>query len=129
MAYGKIIADQIQHSSEGTVDTQFVVNGSIKYWVHIDGTGAAAIRGSFNTSTITDNGTGDYTGNFTNNFNSTDNMAAPRGSSFSNITTVAIAATWSRTAATSSLQHQTYRADNSIGDTEDNTQSCLGDLA
>ena len=113
---------------DGSVDTS-IKSGSIKYWVHIDGTGTVAIRGSFNTSTITDNGTGDYTGSFTNNFNSTDNMAAPRGSSFSNIATTAIAQTWSQTAATSSLQHQTYRSDGTIGDTDNNTQSCLGDLA
>ena len=34
-------------------------------WVNFDGTGAVAIRGSGNVSSITDNGTGDYTVNFT----------------------------------------------------------------
>lgn len=129
MAYGKIVADQIQHSSEGTVGTQYVVHGSIKYWVHIDGTGTAAIRGSFNTSTITDNGTGDYTGNFTNNFNSTDNMSAPRGGTFWNISTTATHTTYTAYAATSSLSHLNYRSDNTPGDTDNNTQSCVGDLA
>ena len=34
-------------------------------WVNFNGTGTVAIRGSFNVSSITDNGTGDYTVNFT----------------------------------------------------------------
>jgi len=33
--------------------------------VNFNGTGTVAIRGSFNVSSITDNGTGDYTVNFT----------------------------------------------------------------
>lgn len=33
-------------------------------WVNFDGTGTVAIRDSFNVSSITDNGTGDYTVNF-----------------------------------------------------------------
>lgn len=35
-------------------------------WVNFNGTGTVAIRDSFNVSSITDNGTGDYTINFTN---------------------------------------------------------------
>jgi hypothetical protein len=34
-------------------------------WVNFNGTGTVAIRSSFNVSSITDNGTGDYTVNFT----------------------------------------------------------------
>jgi hypothetical protein len=34
-------------------------------WVNFDGTGTVAIRASFNVSSITDNGVGDYTVNFT----------------------------------------------------------------
>lgn len=33
-------------------------------WVNFDGTGTVAIRASYNVSSITDNGTGDYTVNF-----------------------------------------------------------------
>lgn len=45
------------------VDT--VVDGTAKAWVNFNGTGTVAIRASFNVSSITDNGTGDYTVNFT----------------------------------------------------------------
>ena len=36
-----------------------------KAWVNFNGTGTVAIRASFNVSSITDNGTGQYTINFT----------------------------------------------------------------
>ena len=36
-----------------------------KAWVNFNGTGTIAIRASYNVSSITDNGTGDYTLNFT----------------------------------------------------------------
>ncbi len=39
---------------------------AVKAWVNFNGTGTVAIRASFNVSSITDNGTGDYTINFTN---------------------------------------------------------------
>jgi hypothetical protein len=39
--------------------------GMCKAWVNFNGTGTVAIRDSFNVSSITDNGTGDYTINFT----------------------------------------------------------------
>jgi len=40
-------------------------SGLAKSWVNFNGTGTVAIRASFNVSSITDNGTGDYTVNFT----------------------------------------------------------------
>lgn len=42
-----------------------VVDGSAKAWVNFNGTGTVAIRASFNVSSITDNGVGNYTVNFT----------------------------------------------------------------
>jgi hypothetical protein len=63
---GKIIADQIEHSTAGTVDTQYVVNGSAKSWVNFNGIGTIAARDSFNVTSLTDNGTGDYTVTYSN---------------------------------------------------------------
>jgi hypothetical protein len=40
-------------------------SNTCRAWVNFNGTGTVAIRGSFNVSSITDNGTGDYTVNFT----------------------------------------------------------------
>jgi hypothetical protein len=57
-----------QTISNGTVSTSSanVIQGSAKAWVSFNGTGTVAIRASYNVSSITDNGTGDYTVNFTN---------------------------------------------------------------
>jgi hypothetical protein len=52
--------------SSGVLATQNGMTGICKAWVNFNGTGTPAIRGSFNVSSITDNGTGDYTVNFTN---------------------------------------------------------------
>lgn len=54
--------------SDGTNSTSATncIQGSAKAWVNFDGTGTVAIRASYNVSSITDNGTGDYTVNFTN---------------------------------------------------------------
>jgi hypothetical protein len=38
---------------------------SVRAWVNFNGTGTVAIRASYNVSSITDNGVGDYTVNFT----------------------------------------------------------------
>jgi len=43
-----------------------------KAWVNFNGTGAVAIRASYNVSSITDNDTGDYRVNFTNAFADTN---------------------------------------------------------
>jgi hypothetical protein len=52
----------------GTASTSSdnVIQGCAKAWVNFNGTGTVAIRASYNVSSITDNGTGDYTINFTN---------------------------------------------------------------
>ena len=39
---------------------------AVQAWVNFNGTGTVAIRASYNVSSITDNGTGNYTVNFTN---------------------------------------------------------------
>jgi hypothetical protein len=59
-----------QTISNGTVSTssENVIQGSAKAWVNFNGTGTVAIRASYNVSSITDNGTGQYTVNFTNAF-------------------------------------------------------------
>lgn len=45
---------------------QPAMSGAAKAWVNFNGTGTVAIRASFNVTSITDNGVGDYTVNFTN---------------------------------------------------------------
>lgn len=60
-----IVAQTLSNGSVST-STANCIQGSAKAWVNFDGTGTVAIRASFNVSSITDNGLGDYTVNFTN---------------------------------------------------------------
>jgi hypothetical protein len=53
-------------TSNGTTWVSSANSQYVKAWVNFNGTGTPAIRASFNVSSITDNGTGDYTVNFTN---------------------------------------------------------------
>ena len=66
---GKIVADTFEHSTAGSVPTNYVVGGSAKAWVTYTNT-SYAIGDSLNCSAATDGGTGDFTTNFTNNFGS-----------------------------------------------------------
>jgi len=52
-------------SGNNSSTTAQIAQGRAKAWVNFNGTGTVAIRDSFNVSSITDNGTGDYTINFT----------------------------------------------------------------
>jgi hypothetical protein len=70
MAYGTANVDNIQSSTSGTPtvfkDGSGTQIGTLcRAWVNFNGTGTVAIKASFNVSSITDNGTGDYTVNFT----------------------------------------------------------------
>ncbi len=69
-----IAATNLKNASSGSNNIVLNTDGSIggtcltqtcRAWVNFNGTGTVAIRASYNVSSITDNGTGDYTVNFT----------------------------------------------------------------
>ena len=65
-ANATLSADPVTFYSASKILTPAVVGSQLcRAWVNFDGTGTVAIRASFNVSSITDNGTGDYTVNFT----------------------------------------------------------------
>ena len=71
MAYGSVLTDVVQSSTAGTPPQFNDGNGTqtgtlCRAWVNFNGTGTVAIRASFNVSSITDNGTGQYTVNLAN---------------------------------------------------------------
>lgn len=75
-------------------------------WVNFNGTGTVAIRASFNVSSITDNGTGDYTVNFTN---------ALSDANYSAVVSEVATGTWSATTplitlTSSSVRFNTYNS-------------------
>jgi hypothetical protein len=62
--------------ADGAVTDAKLSGTTCKAWVNFDGTGTPAIRASYNVSSITDNGTGDYTVNFTTAFADVNYAAA-----------------------------------------------------
>ena len=69
---GTIAADTLTHSSAGSLTTDFVVNGSAKCWANFKGSGTLTTRDTFNVSSMTDDGTGNYDITFSNSMNNDD---------------------------------------------------------
>lgn len=67
---GTVVADTIKSGTSGPAVFQNTSGTQIgtlcRAWVNFDGVTTATIRGSFNVSSVTRNGTGDYTVNFSN---------------------------------------------------------------
>jgi len=72
MAFGNLKFDTLttsdakNTSTEKSLDTSYVFNGSAKQWVLLQSSGNS-VTDSFNNSSVADNGTGDYTLTRTNN--------------------------------------------------------------
>jgi len=72
MAFGNLKFDTLTTSdakntnTEKSLDTSYVFNGSAKQWVLLQSNGTS-VTDSFNNTSVTDNGTGDYTLTRTNN--------------------------------------------------------------
>jgi hypothetical protein len=88
------------------------MTGIAKAWVNFNGTGTVAIRDSFNVSSITDNGTGNYTVNFT--------TAMPNSSYCAVVSTIGVIQTNNQAYAL--MQTVTYNT-NSIGILADSTSA------
>jgi hypothetical protein len=77
------VANTSTYVSDAGSVTQNTVQSLIKAWIKFSGS-AASIHGSFNISSLTDNGTGDYSPNFTNNMNTSNDFAATTAGQDSN---------------------------------------------
>jgi hypothetical protein len=62
-------------SSNNSIATSVLFNGSAKAWGNLDGTGTIAIRDSYNIASATDEGTGKYDFNYTSNMTNDDYSA------------------------------------------------------
>ena len=65
---GVTTAGSIAITGEGNSTTTNLQQGLAKAWANIDGSGDVSFQDSFNTSGLTDNGTGDYTTSFSTSF-------------------------------------------------------------
>ena len=63
---GVTTAGSVAVTGEGNSTTTNLQQGLVKTWLNMNGTGTVASRDSFNSSGITDNGTGEYVNNLTN---------------------------------------------------------------
>jgi len=66
---GVTTAGSILVTGEGNSTTTNLQQGLAKAWLNLDGTGTIAISDSFNTTSVTDTGTGDFDPQFTNSMN------------------------------------------------------------
>ena len=69
---GASSASSISVVAEGGSTTTNLQLGLGKCWVNFNGVGTIAARDSFNMTSLTDNGTGDYTTTFANDFSNDD---------------------------------------------------------
>ena len=91
-------------------------SGLAKAWVNFNGTGTVAIRASFNVSSITDNGAGDYTVNFTTAMVDANYSAIALGGNSVIAATDPTRSLVSRTFASSSLRVVNCRTDSVAAD-------------
>lgn len=123
---GKIVADTLEHSTAGSIATNYVVNGSAKAWVNIDGTGTTEIRDSLNVSGVVDNGTGQSTITYSNSL-SNQNYSVTSACQLVGTSTVEIA-----TSTVSASQTKIVTIQRNTGATSDHEEGfihAMGDLA
>jgi hypothetical protein len=131
---GTVIADNLQAAStstlvikNGVASTPPTIQDSAgteigtfcRAWVNFNGTGTVAIRASFNVTSITDNGEGDYTVNFTTAMPDANySMVGSAMRSNTNIACVSIRgnATYSNSITTTSVRIDVRENTNSLID-------------
>lgn len=90
-------------------DSTTMVTGAqaVKAWVNFNGTGTVAIRASYNVTSITDNGTGDYTVNFTTAFQDANYSWATSAAS-ANTGTGTTISPWAQVPTTTTFRFATF---------------------
>tara|TARA_Y100001938_G_scaffold140793_1_gene209510 strand:+ start:359 stop:760 length:402 start_codon:yes stop_codon:yes gene_type:complete len=133
MALGKIKADTLEHSTAGSVDTQFVVVGANKLYCSLNGTGTAAIRDSLNTSSITDHGSGSYSVIASSSMSSANygklSHTGDDSGSGGNVTIVGGQRGFAPTSSTVKLACSYHADSSSLADHGDVNLAYVGDLA
>jgi len=128
---GKIIADTLEHSTAGSLTTDYVVNGSAKAWLNWNTVTSHSTRDSLNVSSITDGGTGVTT----ITFNSSMSNSSYQSMFFSNASTGSSTGSFANDFAGSNGLGRTASSCimasyyNAYVDASYNDWSILGDLA
>lgn len=119
---GKIIADTLEHSTAGSIATNYVVNGVEKCWVNFNGTGTVAIRDSLSVSGLVDGGAGNYTVNYSSAAANTNYTARHGSNQYHSLVT-------NGSKATSSSAVYAANPSHTLVDTLEIDYGFLGDLA
>ena len=125
---GTTSAGSIVVTGEGGSTTTNLQQGLAKAWINLDGTGTIATNDSFNTGSITDNGTGDYSITITNDMNNAL-YSYTFGDYVSNNNSPQLSASAGNEPATGSIRVQCVKTGNNVVDAN---QACItihGDLA
>ena len=124
MALTQIVKDGLGASltatSEGGAVTTSVQQGLAKAWACIDGVGTINLRDSFNTASVTDNGTGDYTATYSSAMNN-DDYAHPLGA--------AVGSDFVFSSATTNIRIKPFSVGGNQSDCDPETFAIFGDLA
>jgi len=124
---GTIIADTLEHSTAGSVTTDYVVNGSAKAWTNYNQSGNT-VNGSFGISSVTDATGSTFTITYATAFDATGNMCPT--STGANSSTAASSQYCNSAVQSTTITHHTgYNAGNSQATTAFNYISIHGDLA
>ena len=124
MALGKIKADQLEHSTAGSVDTQFAVKGSAKV-IAVNNV-SALLSNTLNVSSLGDNGTGDFTINISSAMSNANYSVS--GSSIGSTNDHSFLATFGSSPATTSYRFLSRNESNASVDTDRNSTQAVGDL-
>ncbi len=131
MALGKIKADTLEHSTAGSLDTKFVVNGSAKAWATHTQSGSYTLHDSLNVSSLTDDGTGktfyNWSSNLNNAFYSATAGMGEFAVTFRNTPALGITSNGSKTTAL--IKWESQATGNGGVDSADNNLTVHGDLA
>ena len=126
---GKIIADTLEHSTAGSVDTQYVVNGSGKMWATVNHS-TSTIKDSFNTASITDHSAGNLTNTATNALDNANYAISGTNIGDTQTSFALNVASRGNANATTSYQYRTYNTVNdSLYDATSVSTVVHGDLA
>ena len=97
-----VVSDNFETSSGGVPQLGGTGATTCKAWVNFNGTGTVAIRDSYNVSSITDNGFGDWTVNITNSMGNSNYCALVSGDT-------ALASNWTSQIAVNTITNSSYR--------------------
>ena len=118
-------ANSMTIRGEGSNQTS-IQQGLAKAWVNIDGSGTVSFQGSFNTSSLSDDGVGKYTSSFSNDFGNVNYSFTYCGAESGNETTYQMG---TATMAVGSHQVQLKNAAGTVTDRNYICGTFHGDLA